>query len=106
MVCHEVARESSPKTVEVLVDEETYMKLAENLESFLAKLCDASMNSSVHERQQVLRLMVCDVLLDTDSVIIQHTIPGLDPGGRSTCHLWGYRQNPHAASASGRDTIH
>jgi site-specific DNA recombinase len=74
-----------------LADEETHLKLAENLESFLARLRDAASNSSVHDRQQVLRLVVREVLVETDSVVLQHTIPGLDPGGRSTCHLWGYR---------------
>jgi hypothetical protein len=50
----------------------------------------------VHDRQQVLRLVVREVLVDTDSAVIQHTIPGLDPGGRSPCHLWGYRQLRHS----------
>ena len=41
-----------------LANEESYLKLAENLESFLARLQDAATNSSVRERQQVLRLVV------------------------------------------------
>ena len=73
-----------------LADEETYLKLAENFDSFLSRLRDAACSSSVHDRQQVLRLVVREVLVDTDSIAIQHTIPGLDPGGRSICHLWGY----------------
>ena len=71
------------------VHEEIYLKLAENLESFLVRLRDAATHSSVRERQQVLRLVVRDVLVDTDSIVIRHTIPGLDPGGKPTCHLWG-----------------
>jgi len=72
-----------------LANEETYLKLAENLDSFLGRLRDAATNSSVRERQQVLRLVVREVLVDTDSVIIRHTIPGLNPGGTPSCHLWG-----------------
>jgi hypothetical protein len=53
---------------------------------------DAASNASVPDRQQVLRLVVREVLVGTDSVVIQHTIPRLDPGGRSTCHLWGNRR--------------
>jgi hypothetical protein len=83
-----------------LADEETYLKLAENLESFLARLRDAGMNSSVQERQQVLRLIVREVLVDTDAIVIRHTIPGYDQDDRSTCHLWGSRQDPHPAAAA------
>ena len=82
-----------------LANEEAYLKLAENLESFAARLHDAGLKSSVRERQHVLRLVVREVLVDTDSVVIQHTIPGLDSGGKPTCHLWGYRQDPHLAAA-------
>lgn len=72
-----------------LADEETYLKLAENLEAFLARLNDTATNASVREQQQILRLVVREVLVDTDAVVIRHTIPGSDPGGRTTCHLWG-----------------
>jgi hypothetical protein len=65
---------------------ETYLKLAENLENFLTRLRDAATSSSVRERQQVLRLVVREVLVDTDCVVIRHTIPGLDQGGRPSCH--------------------
>ena len=41
-----------------LANEEIYLKLAENLESFLARLRDTSTHSSVLERQKVLRLVV------------------------------------------------
>jgi site-specific DNA recombinase len=69
-----------------LANEETYLKLAENLENFLTRLRDAATSSSVRERQQVLRLVVREVLVDTDCVVIRHTIPGLDQGGRPSCH--------------------
>src|SRR5262245_22212182 len=46
-----------------LANEETYLKLAENLENFLTRLRDAATSSSVRERQQVLRLVVREVLV-------------------------------------------
>lgn len=81
-----------------VANEETYLKLAENLDSFLARLRDTATNSSVRERQQVLRLVVREVLVDTDSVVIRHTIPGLDPSGRPTCHLWGVSRCANSSS--------
>ena len=72
-----------------LANEEIYLKLAENLEPFLVRLRNAAQNSSVPERQQVLRLLVREVLVDTDTAVIRHTIPGLDSGGQPTCHLRG-----------------
>lgn len=81
-----------------VANEETYLKLAENLDSFLARLRDAATNSSVRERQQVLRLVIREVLVDTDSVVIRHTIPGLDPSGRPTCHLWGVSRCGNSSS--------
>jgi len=83
-----------------LANEETYLKLAENLDSFLGRLREAATNSSVRERQQVLRLVVREVLVDTDSVIIRHTIPGLNPGGTPSCHLWGVSRCGDSSSGS------
>lgn len=82
--------------------EEIYLKLAENLEGFCARLRNAAACSSVLERRQVLRLVVREVLVDTDSVVIRHTIPGLDHGGNPSCHLWGYRHCGHSPTRSDR----
>jgi len=82
-----------------LTSEEIYLKLAENLEGFLAHLRDGATNTSVRERQRILRLVVREVLVDTDSVVIRHTMPGLDPAGSSTCHLWEYGRRLHPRSA-------
>jgi site-specific DNA recombinase len=83
-----------------LTNQETYLKLAENLESFLARLRDAATNSSIRERQQVLRLVVREILVDSDSVVIRHTIPGLNPRGTPSCHLWGVSRGSHPSSKS------
>ena len=72
-----------------LLDKETYLKLAENLESFLARLRDAAANSSVEERQRVVRLLVKEVLVDSESVVIRHSIPSGWHGGGPDCLLRG-----------------
>lgn len=64
-----------------LLDSETYLQLAENLESFLSRLRDSATTSSIERRQQVVRLLVKEVLVDSDSVVIRHSIPSLQPRG-------------------------
>ncbi len=62
---------------------ETYLKLAENMGSFLSRLRSSIDNSSVLERQRILRLVVKEVLVGPRRVVIQHSIPpsssGSDP---------------------------
>jgi site-specific DNA recombinase len=62
-----------------LIDQETTLKLAENLESFLGRLCDKADTASVLERQRVLRLLVKEVLIGPDRVAIRHRIPVTSP---------------------------
>jgi site-specific DNA recombinase len=62
-----------------LVDQAAYLKLAENLESFLARLRSRADTASVPERQRVLRLLVKEVLVDPNRVIIRHHIPVTSP---------------------------
>jgi site-specific DNA recombinase len=64
-----------------LLDAETYVALAESLESFLAKLHDAAESLEVADRQRVLRLVVKEVRVGPDSIMIKHSIPlpGHDP---------------------------
>jgi len=57
------------------VDREGYLALAENLESFLARLCDSAENAPIEDRQRILRLIVRDVLVGPDQVVIRHSIP-------------------------------
>lgn len=53
---------------------EAYLKLAENLESFLSRLQERAQTLSVEERQKVLRLVVKEVQIDGDRVVIKHSI--------------------------------
>jgi site-specific DNA recombinase len=60
------------------IDQETYLKLAENLESFLARLRDTADTATVEDRQKVLRSVVKEVLVGPERVVIRHSIPVRD----------------------------
>lgn len=64
-----------------LVDREAYLKLATNLEDFLAKLHSSTATATVSERQRILRLLVKDVLIGPERILIRHAIP---TGGSTT----------------------
>ncbi len=80
-----------------LLDQDTYLKLAENLDSFLARLRDTSETTTVENRQKVLRSVVKEVLVGPERIVIRHSIPlrdhpFLNPGyplrwGESGSHL-------------------
>ncbi|MQA00130.1 MAG: recombinase family protein [Dehalococcoidia bacterium] len=67
-----------------LVDREVYLKLAEHLEGFLARLRDSTATATTSERQRVLRLLVKDILISPDRILIRHSIPS---GGTATNQL-------------------
>ncbi len=69
-----------------LLDQETYLALAENLESFLAHLQEAAAKSSVEDQQKVVRLLVKEVLVDAETVVIRHSIPA-GKGGNGADYL-------------------
>jgi site-specific DNA recombinase len=58
-----------------LADREAYLKLADDLEGFLAQLRGNTQDASVTERQRVLRLLVKDVLIGPEKITIRHRIP-------------------------------
>jgi site-specific DNA recombinase len=66
-----------------LHDAETYLKLADTLESFLTRLADGLDQLSLDEQQRVLRLVVREVLIggDEDTITIRHSIPTPNGGG-------------------------
>ena len=51
------------------------LKLADNMDNFLSKLCGAADAMSIVERQKVLRLVVKEVLIDDENIRIKHSIP-------------------------------
>jgi site-specific DNA recombinase len=62
-----------------LVDQAAYLKLAETLDSFLARLRDKADTASIPERQRVLRLLVKEVLIGPHRVVVRHRIPVTSP---------------------------
>jgi len=57
------------------VDQERYLRLAENLEGFLARLRRSAESLSVTDRQKVLRLVVKEILVGPDTLTVKHCIP-------------------------------
>ena len=56
-------------------DRNAYLKLADNLEGFLAQLRGTAATATVEERRRVLRLLVKDVLIGPEKIAIRHRIP-------------------------------
>ena len=56
-------------------DRDAYLKLAGDLEGFLAQLRGNAATATVEDRQRVLRLLVKDVLIGPEKITIRHRIP-------------------------------
>jgi site-specific DNA recombinase len=77
---HLRARQTSLRSqIEVLdaqaADQDAYLKLADDLDGFLAQLRGSAATASISERQRVLRLLVKDVLIGPEKITIRHRIP-------------------------------
>jgi site-specific DNA recombinase len=74
-----------------LHDAETYLKLADNLEQFLARLADGLDQLSIEEQQRILRLVVREVLIGggDDTIAIRHSIPSPNGGRNGSYPLRG-----------------
>jgi site-specific DNA recombinase len=57
------------------VDEAKYLQLAESLAGFRTKLRARAETLDVRERQQILRLLVKEVLVSSDTITLRHSIP-------------------------------
>jgi hypothetical protein len=57
------------------IDRAAFLRLAETLTAFLARLRSAAETLSVTERQRIVRLLVKDVLVGEDTITIRHSIP-------------------------------
>jgi site-specific DNA recombinase len=67
-------------------DRAAFLRLAETLTAFLARLRTAAETLSVVERQRIVRLLVKEVLVGEDTITIRHSIPipsGPPPNGDS-----------------------
>jgi len=58
-----------------LLDRDAYLKLAEDLEGFLARLRETSDDATVEDRQRVLRTVVKEVVVGPERVVVRHSIP-------------------------------
>jgi site-specific DNA recombinase len=58
-----------------LADREAYLKLASDLEGFLAQLHTKAETSTVQQRRRVQRLLVKDILIGPQKITIRHRIP-------------------------------
>jgi site-specific DNA recombinase len=55
--------------------QQNFLRLANNLESFLRNIGNASATMDIVERQKVLRLVVKEILVDDKNIRIKHSIP-------------------------------
>jgi site-specific DNA recombinase len=56
-------------------DQQTFLRLADNMENFLCRLRRTAETMDVVERQKLLRLVVKEVLVHRDTIKIKHSIP-------------------------------
>jgi site-specific DNA recombinase len=64
------------------VDETKYLQLAENLAGFSSKLRQRAEVLDIGVRQQILRLLVKEILVGTDTITLRHSIPIPQSGPR------------------------
>ena len=67
-------------------DRDAYLKLADDLEGFLAQLRGNAATASISERQRVLRLLVKDILIGPEKITIRHRIPVREPAASGGGH--------------------
>ena len=83
-------------------DRTAYLRLAETLTAFLARLRSSAETLDIIERQRVVRLLVKEILVSDDRIVIRHSIPL--PAGPSGSHhpssIGGY-----STSASGKSYL-
>jgi site-specific DNA recombinase len=72
----QAALTSELQSLEVIAaDKQSFNRLAEQLEGFLARLRMTAQTMSVSERQTVLRQVVKEILVGSEAITIKHSIP-------------------------------
>ena len=56
-------------------DRAVYLRLAETLSSFLARLRTSADTLDIQERQRIVRLVVKEILVGDETIVIRHSIP-------------------------------
>jgi site-specific DNA recombinase len=67
-------------------DRDAYLKLADDLEGFLARLRENSATATTEDRQRVLRAVVQDILIGPGKLTIRHRIPAWEPSSGGGHH--------------------
>ena len=67
-------------------DRDAYLKLAGDLEGFLARLRASAATATTEDRQRVLRAVVQDILIGPDKLTIRHRIPVREPSSGGSHH--------------------
>jgi hypothetical protein len=67
-------------------DRDAYLKLADDLEGFLARLRENSATATTESRQRVLRAVVQDILIGPEKLTIRHRIPVREPASGNGHH--------------------
>jgi len=72
-----------------LTDHRRLLTLTENMESFLRRLRESAETLSIPERQKVVRLVVREVIVGSNTITIKHSIPiqGIDGGPNTQSYL-------------------
>ena len=70
------------------VDEARYLQLAETLATFRGRLRARAETLDVRERQQILRLLVKEILVGSETITIRHSIPIPPPGSTRLRIQW------------------
>jgi site-specific DNA recombinase len=81
-------------------DRAAYLRLAETLAAFLARLRSSAETLDIIERQRVARLLVKEILVGDDRIVIRHSIPlRTGPsGGHDPSPIGGYPSAPLSKS--------
>src|SRR5215831_8806340 len=67
---------SEPNAIQSrLADRAGYLRLAQTITSFLARLRATAKTLDVAERQRIVRLLVKEILVFNDAIVICHSIP-------------------------------
>jgi site-specific DNA recombinase len=108
-VCLRCASANRPSVLELQAitdqanDRATFLRLAETLTAFLARLRGAADTLSINERQRIVRLVVKDVLIGEDTITIRHSIPVQQGPQQDGCIPPSQTGNSNYLLCKGRD---
>jgi site-specific DNA recombinase len=84
-------------------DRAAFLRLAETLTAFLARLHEAADTLNINERQRIVRLVVKDVLIGEDTITIRHSIPAPQGPSHDGCLPPSQTGGPNYLLCKGRD---